>query len=114
MPTRGSPELSNADLTVSSYVLTQSRHCLTSINVKLTNEEVELLASLASDQMFRREFIDPKRPGYRANPGALRLGKQLVERLQGIADQSNAPSPLKKSTRSAKRPAGAANKKAVR
>jgi hypothetical protein len=64
---------------------------MTSINVKLTIEEVELLSSLASDQLFRREFIDPKMPGHRANPGALRLGKQLVERLQGISDEAKGP-----------------------
>jgi hypothetical protein len=64
---------------------------MTSINIKLTIEEVELLSSLASDQLFRKEFIDPKMPGHKSNPGALRLGKQLVERLQGIADQAKGP-----------------------
>jgi hypothetical protein len=87
---------------------------LTSINVKFTNEEVELLASLASDQIFRREFIDPKVPGHRANPGALRLGKQLVERLQGIANQSGLRHPLKKAAHSTKRAARAARKKDAR
>ena len=62
-----------------------------SINIKLTPEEAELLSSLASDQLFRREFIDPKIPGYRANPGAVRLGKQLVERLQTAVEQAKGP-----------------------
>jgi len=64
---------------------------MTSITIKLTPEEVELLASLASDQLFRREFIDPKMPGHRANPGALRLGKQLAERLQALVDEAKGP-----------------------
>jgi hypothetical protein len=66
---------------------------MTSIHIKLTTEEAELLSSLASDQLFRREFIDPKMPGHRANPGALRLGKQLVERLQSMADQAKGARP---------------------
>ena len=33
------------------------------IVLKLTAKEIELLAQLASDQLFRREFIDPKMPG---------------------------------------------------
>jgi len=67
---------------------------MTSIHIKLTTEEAELLGSLASDQLFRREFIDPKMPGHKANPGALRLGKQLVERLQSMTDQAKGVRPL--------------------
>ncbi|HTR35124.1 MAG TPA: hypothetical protein VMH80_04440 [Bryobacteraceae bacterium] len=52
------------------------------ITVKLTDQELGLLTSLAADQLFRREFIDPKMPGYRCNPGELNLGKKLVERLR--------------------------------
>jgi len=37
---------------------------------------------LASDQLFRREFIDPKMPGHRSNTAELVLGKDLVERLR--------------------------------
>ena len=55
---------------------------MTLITVKLTARELELLTSLASDQLFRREFIDPKMPGYRSNPEDVSLGKRLVERLR--------------------------------
>ena len=48
------------------------------ISVKLTEQELKLLTGLASDQLFRREFIDPKMPGYKFNPGELSLGKRLV------------------------------------
>jgi hypothetical protein len=58
---------------------------LTRINLKLTIQEVNLLSSLASDQLFRREFIDPHMPGCRANPGEIALGKTLVDRLQRAA-----------------------------
>ena len=37
------------------------------MTLKLTLEELKLLATLASDQLFRRQFIDPKMPGYKAN-----------------------------------------------
>ncbi len=71
---------------------------MTAINVKLTIEEIQLLASLASDQLFRKEFIDPKMPGHKANPSGLRLGKQLVERLQNIAAEGKGPRQLRKNS----------------
>lgn len=58
------------------------------ISVKLTVKELELLVSLASDQLFRREFIDPKMPGYKERPGDLSLGKGLVARLRSQLDPS--------------------------
>jgi hypothetical protein len=63
---------------------------MTFITLKLTIEELQLLASLASDQLFRREFIDPKMPGYRSNSEEIKLGKALVGRLKGIADPNAA------------------------
>ncbi len=59
------------------------------ITVKLTDQELGLLTNLASDQLFRREFIDPKMPGYKFNPGELSLGKKLVERLRLMSDRAN-------------------------
>jgi hypothetical protein len=56
------------------------------MTLKLTLEELKLLASLASDQLFRRQFIDPKMPGYRTNSGEISLGKALVARLRLILD----------------------------
>ena len=56
--------------------------------VKLTEQELGLLTSLASDQLFRREFIDPKMPGYKFNAAELSLGKKLVERLRLVADRA--------------------------
>ncbi len=58
------------------------------ITVKLTDQELELLTSLAADQLFRREFIDPKMPGYRSNPAELGMGKKLVERLRLTAERA--------------------------
>ena len=57
------------------------------MTLKLTIEELKLLASLASDQLFRRQFIDPKMPGYRTNSGEINLGKALVARLRLILDE---------------------------
>lgn len=59
---------------------------MTRITVKLTIRELELLASLASDQLFRREFIDQMMPGCKINPAEIGLGKHLVERLQALID----------------------------
>jgi hypothetical protein len=69
------------------------------ISVKFTARELELLSSLASDQLFRREFIDPRIPGHKVNPGELDLGKKLVERLRFKADRMNkVPLPAKNGT----------------
>ncbi len=64
------------------------------LTLKLTIREMELLAALASDQMFRREFIDPKFPGYRANQGDLALGKGLVNRLRTLLTPPSAKKPV--------------------
>jgi hypothetical protein len=58
------------------------------ITLKLTDQELGLLTNLAADQLFRREFIDPKMPGYKFNPAELSLGKKLVERLRVITDRA--------------------------
>ncbi len=59
-----------------------------SITVKFTDQELGLLATLAADQLFRREFIDPKMPGNRYNPAEVSLGKKLVERLRLAAERA--------------------------
>ncbi|MBL8230753.1 MAG: hypothetical protein JNL98_19830 [Bryobacterales bacterium] len=58
--------------------------------VELTAQELNLLANLASDQLFRREFIDPKMPGHRSNVAEVALGKDLVERLRLILNPDRA------------------------
>jgi hypothetical protein len=63
---------------------------MTPITLKLTVEELELLTGLASDQLFRREFIDPKMPGYRSNSEELKLGKALLSRLKVMIDPESA------------------------
>jgi hypothetical protein len=59
---------------------------MTLINLKLTEKELQLLTTLASDQLFRREFIDPKMPGYKSNSAEMSLGKALVARLRSLVD----------------------------
>ncbi len=62
------------------------------VKVELTVEELLLLTTLASDQLFRREFIDPKMPGYKGDPAELSLGKNLVVRLRAIARETSGSS----------------------
>ena len=59
---------------------------MTLITLKLTLEELELLTTLVSDQLFRREFIDPKMPGHKSNSGEIKLGKALVARMKLMID----------------------------
>jgi len=56
------------------------------ISFPLTIEELKLLASLASDQLFRRQFIDPRMPGYKGSPEEVDRGKALVGRMRLIID----------------------------
>jgi hypothetical protein len=58
------------------------------ITLKVTFHELELLTTLVADQLFRREFIDPRLSGSNANPAELSLGKKLVERLRLLADRA--------------------------
>ena len=68
------------------------------INFALTLEELRLLASLASDQLFRRQFIDPRMPGYKGSPEEVDIGKALVARMRLIIDEArNAASQAAKS-----------------
>jgi hypothetical protein len=62
------------------------------LTLKLTVEELRLLATLASDQLFRREFIDPRMPGYKYNAGEIDLGKALVGRLRLLVAEDSAES----------------------
>jgi len=72
---------------------------MTQISVKFTTYEIELLSSLASDQLFRREFIDSRLPGFRSNPTDLSLGKKLVERMRLTADRvKRLPAPKRNGT----------------
>jgi len=59
---------------------------MTLIALKLTLEELELMTTLASDQLFRREFIDPKMPGHKSNSEEMKLGKALVARMKLMVD----------------------------
>jgi hypothetical protein len=58
------------------------------LTVKLTSKELELLCGLASLQLFHREFIDARLPGFESNAAELCLGKQLVERLRSMTDRA--------------------------
>jgi hypothetical protein len=62
------------------------------VKLELTVEELLLVTTLAADQLFRREFIDPKMPGYKGDPAEVALGKDLVVRLRAIIRQVSEPS----------------------
>jgi len=69
---------------------------MTRITVKFTAKELDLLSSLASDQLFRREFIDSRMPGYKSNAGDVTLGKKLVERLRLLTDRAAGTTPQRR------------------
>jgi hypothetical protein len=57
------------------------------VNFTLTVDELRLLISLAADQLFRRQFIDPRMPGYKGSPEEVNLGKALVGRMRLMIDE---------------------------
>ena len=59
------------------------------IKIEVTMEELLLLTTLMSDQLFRREFIDPKMPGYKGDPAELATGKNLVLRFRSVAREGS-------------------------
>lgn len=69
---------------------------MTRINVKFTAKELELLSRLASDQLFRLEFIDSRLLAHNSDLADLSLGKQLVTRLRSMADRATRMSNGKK------------------
>jgi len=58
------------------------------LKLEVTQQELMLLISLMSDQLFRREFIDPKMPGYKGDPAEVAMGKELVVRLKSVIRQA--------------------------
>jgi len=52
------------------------------ITLKFTATELEILTGLAADQLFRKEFIDSRLPGFRSNTPELDVGKKLVQRMR--------------------------------
>ena len=69
---------------------------MTSINVRLTAKELDLLRSLAADQLFQREFVDARFPGHKSNLAELSLGKQLIERLRILTAKAQGLPPPRK------------------
>jgi len=59
------------------------------INIKFTHGELELLATLASDQLFRREFVEPRIPGRTPSLGEIKRGKVLVVRMRSLLEQGS-------------------------
>jgi len=57
------------------------------VALELTIEELRLLTTLASDQIFRRQFIDPRMPGHKTNSEEMNMGKALVARLRLMLDE---------------------------
>jgi hypothetical protein len=58
------------------------------IKFEVSQPELLFLITLISDQLFRREFIDPKMPGYKGDPAELAMGKELVLRLKSVIRQA--------------------------
>ena len=58
------------------------------LKIEVTPDELKLITTLLSDQLFRREFIDPKMPGFKRDPGELAMGKNLVVRLKSMAQEA--------------------------
>ena len=76
------------------------------VTLEFTPEELGVLTAMASDQLFRKQFIDPKMPGFIPNHDELDLCKSVVGRLRTAVedgrikpDSATAP-PVKRRTAS--------------
>ena len=76
---------------------------MTNITVKFTPRELEILCSLATDQLFRREFIDPSFPGHKSNAADLGMGKQIVERLRAVSHAAKGSSMINRTAAAVER-----------
>ena len=56
------------------------------LTLEFTPEELSVLTDMASNQLFRKQFIDPKMPGFVPNHEELGLCKNLVGRLRTAVD----------------------------
>lgn len=56
------------------------------ITIKLTTRELEQLTTLASAELFRREFIDRRLPGHEPDSTEMSAGKTLVARLRALVE----------------------------
>jgi len=50
--------------------------------LELTIEELEVLLPLASDQLFRNEFIDIRIPGFERNREKIQSAKAVISRIK--------------------------------
>lgn len=57
------------------------------LTLEFSPEELGLLTTMASDQLFRKQFIDSKMPGFRPNREELDMCKNLVGRLRSVVDE---------------------------
>lgn len=57
------------------------------LTLDFTPEELGILTTMASDQLFRKQFIDSKMPGFKPNREELDMCKALVGRLRAIVDE---------------------------
>jgi hypothetical protein len=57
------------------------------ITVQLSPEELQVLVTLTDNQFFRMKFIDPKMPGYKAQPEKLRTAQSGVQVLKNALNK---------------------------
>lgn len=72
------------------------------ISLEFTTEELETLTALASDQLFRREFIDVRMPGVGKDNEKLHFAKELVRRLQTVLAERRQQPELRPAPRKAR------------
>jgi len=57
-------------------------------SLDLTIEELEVLLPLASDQLFRNEFIDIRIPGFEQNREKVQAAKAVISRIKERLQQA--------------------------
>jgi hypothetical protein len=70
----------------------KSSYTMKKVSLEFTTEELGLLTTMASDQLFRKQFIDSKMPGFKPNREELDVCKALVGRLRSVVDEQRTKS----------------------
>ena len=64
------------------------------LTLEFTVEELSALTDMASNQLFRKQFIDPKMPGFVVNNEELGVCKNVVGRLRSVMDSHRGKPPV--------------------
>lgn len=65
-----------------------------SIRLKLTVEQIKGVLRISQTQLFHVKYLDPRIPGYKAEPGALENAESAVRVLEAALKEDRLNTPI--------------------